>query len=100
MHLMRCLHRVPSEAMMSLMSSILGMNGHAPKAEGHRACGGSRALPYQEVGLEPQDMWHYRSPVGQWSWCLGHVVTPEPSCVGDEHVAVRYVVTLEPSPVG
>jgi hypothetical protein len=53
-HLMRYLHRVPDQAMMSLMSGVLGAHGHAPGAEGHRARGGSRALPHQEAGLEPQ----------------------------------------------
>jgi hypothetical protein len=38
-HLMRCLHRVPSEAMMSLKSGVLGTHGHArgPRATGHVA---------------------------------------------------------------
>jgi hypothetical protein len=53
-----------------------------PGAESHWARGGSGALPHQEVGLEPQDTWQYRSPVGRWSWCLSHMVTPEPSCAG------------------
>jgi hypothetical protein len=37
MHLMCCLHRVPGEAMMSLMSGVLGTHGHArgPRATGH-----------------------------------------------------------------
>jgi hypothetical protein len=48
---------VSGEAMMSLMSSIMGMHGHALEAEGHRALGGSRALPHREAGLEPQDTW-------------------------------------------
>jgi hypothetical protein len=52
---MYCLHRVPGEAMMSQMSGVLGTHGHAPEAEGHRARGGSRVLPHQEVGLEPHD---------------------------------------------
>jgi hypothetical protein len=42
---MRCLHRVPSKTMMSLMSGILGMHGHAGGAKGHGARGGSGALP-------------------------------------------------------
>jgi hypothetical protein len=29
MHLMRCLHRVPSEATMGLMSSVLGTHEYA-----------------------------------------------------------------------
>jgi hypothetical protein len=61
-HLMRCLLRVPGEAMMSLMSGTLGMLGHASEAEGHRARGGARALPHREGGLKPQDTWRYRSP--------------------------------------
>jgi hypothetical protein len=38
-HLMRCLHRVPDETMMGLISGILGMHGHArrPRATGHVA---------------------------------------------------------------
>jgi hypothetical protein len=54
---MCCLLHVPGEAMMSLMSGALGMHRHASEAEGHRARGGSRALPHQEAGPEPQDMW-------------------------------------------
>jgi hypothetical protein len=71
---MRCLHRVPDEAMMSLMSGVLGMHGHArgPRVTGHVAV----------VGLEPQHTWWYRSPAERWSWCLGHVATPEPSYAG------------------
>jgi hypothetical protein len=37
---------------------------------------------HQVVGLEPQDMCRYQSPVGRWSLCLGHVMTLEPSCAG------------------
>jgi hypothetical protein len=39
MHLMHCLHRVPDEAMMSLMSGVLGTHGHArrPRATWHVA---------------------------------------------------------------
>jgi hypothetical protein len=65
-HLMRCLHRVPSEAMMSLISSILGSHGHAPRVEGHKAHGGSRVLLHQEAGLELHDTWRYHSPAGWW----------------------------------
>jgi hypothetical protein len=71
MHLMRCLQRVPSEAMISLMSGILGTHGHArgPRATGHMAApepppaprGRSRAIghmaipkPYQAVVLVPR----------------------------------------------
>jgi hypothetical protein len=38
-HLMRYLHRMPGEAMMSFMSGVLGMHGHAqgPRATGHVA---------------------------------------------------------------
>jgi hypothetical protein len=97
---MHCLHRVLGEAMMRLMSDILGTHGHAPEAEGHRARGGSRVLLHQEAGLEPQDTWRYQSPIGRWSWCLGHVATPEPSCAGDEPGAMRHVATPEPSPAG
>jgi hypothetical protein len=50
---MCCLLHVSSEAMMILMSGALGTHGHASKVEGHKACGGSRALPHQEAGLEP-----------------------------------------------
>jgi hypothetical protein len=60
----------------------LGNARACPGAESHWACGGSGAFPHQEVGLEPQDMWQYRSPVGRWSWCLGHMAMLEPSCVG------------------
>jgi hypothetical protein len=65
--------------------------------ESHWARGGSEALPHQEAGLEPQDTWRYRSPTGRWSWCLGHVATPEPSYAGGGPGATRHVVTLEPS---
>jgi hypothetical protein len=71
-----------------------------PGVESHWARGGSGALPRQEAGLEPQDMWHYRSPAGRWSWCLSHVVRPEPSCAGGEPAAARHMVTPEPSPAG
>jgi hypothetical protein len=97
-HLMRCLHHVPSEVMMSLMSGGLGMHDHAWGVVGYRACGGSRALPQQEAGLEPRGTWRYRSPTGWWSWCLYHVAMIEPSCAGDEPRAVRHVVTPEPPP--
>jgi hypothetical protein len=85
---------------MNLMSDVLGMHGHASKAEGHRAHGGSKALPHREAGLEPQNTWRYRSPARRWSWCLGHVATSKPSCAGDGSRAVRYVATPEPSPAG
>jgi hypothetical protein len=97
---MRFLLRVPGVAMMSLMSGALGMHGHASEDEGHWTCGSSRALTHREVGLEPQDMWQYRSPAGRWSWCLGHMAMPEPSHTGDESGATRHVVTPEPSPAG
>jgi hypothetical protein len=48
--------RVPSEAMMSLMSNALGTHEHVSEAEGHRVCGGSRALPHRKAGLDPLDM--------------------------------------------
>jgi hypothetical protein len=51
-------------------------------AKSHWARGGSGALLHQEAGLEPHDTWRYQSPARRWSWCLGHVVTPEPSCAG------------------
>jgi hypothetical protein len=79
---------MPGEAMMSLMSGVLGMHGHTPGAEGHIARGG------------PHDTWRYRSPVVRWSWCLGHAATPKPSCVGDGPGATRHVATSEPSPIG
>jgi hypothetical protein len=69
-----------------------------PGAESHWARGGSGALSHQEVGLEPQDTWQYRSPIGRWPWCLSHVVTPEPSCAGGGTGATRHVATPEPSP--
>jgi hypothetical protein len=50
---MRYLLHMPSEAMMSLMSSTLGTHEHTSEAESHRACGDARALPHREVGLEP-----------------------------------------------
>jgi hypothetical protein len=68
MHLMRCLLRVSGEAMMSLMSGVLGMHGHASEAESHGARddaraprtgrrvwsrethGDTRALPYRVTG--------------------------------------------------
>jgi hypothetical protein len=38
-HLMCCLHRVPGEVMMGLMSDVLGTHGHTrgPRATGHVA---------------------------------------------------------------
>jgi hypothetical protein len=57
MYLMRCLLRVPGEAMMSLMSGAMGMHGHASEAESHGARGDAGALSHREVGLEPQDVW-------------------------------------------
>jgi hypothetical protein len=48
---------VSGEAMISLMLGALGMHGHASEAKGHRARGGSRALPHKEAAPEPQDMW-------------------------------------------
>jgi hypothetical protein len=56
--------RVPSEVMMSLMSNALGTHEHVSEAEGHRVCGGSRALPHRKAGLDPLYMWQYRSPIG------------------------------------
>jgi hypothetical protein len=56
-HLMRSLVYVPDEAMMSLMSSALGMHGYASKADCHGARGDVRALQHREEGLEPRDMW-------------------------------------------
>jgi hypothetical protein len=53
MHLMCCLLRVPSEAMMSLMSGTLGTRGLASEAESHEARGDARPLPHREVSLEP-----------------------------------------------
>jgi hypothetical protein len=54
---MRCLLCVSGESMMSLMSDVLGMHGHASEAESHEACGGTRACGYGVVGhvvtLEP-----------------------------------------------
>jgi hypothetical protein len=74
---------------MGLMSGVLGTHGHAwgPRATGHVveshwARGNSGTLLHQKVGLEPQDMCRYQSPAGRWSWCLGHVATPEPSYAG------------------
>jgi hypothetical protein len=99
-HLMCHLLRVPSEAMMSLMSNALGTHEHVSEAEGHRVCGGSRALPHRKAGLDPLYMWQYRSPIGRWSWGLRHVVTWDPSCAGDESGAARHVATPEPSPSG
>jgi hypothetical protein len=54
---MRCLLRVPGEAMMSLMSGALGTHGHVSEAESHGARGDAKALPYREAGLELRDMW-------------------------------------------
>jgi hypothetical protein len=56
---MCCLLHVSGEAMMSLMSGVMGMHGHVLEAEGHRALGGSRALLHREKGLEPRDTWRY-----------------------------------------
>jgi hypothetical protein len=52
MHLMRCLLCVLGESMMSLMSDVLGMHGHASEAESHEACGGTMALPHRDAGME------------------------------------------------
>jgi hypothetical protein len=98
MHLMRCLHCLPGEAMMSLMAGALGTHGHASGAESHSARSGSRALMHREVGLELYDTWRCQSPARRWSSCLRHVATPEPSCTGDGPRAVRHAVTPEPSP--
>jgi hypothetical protein len=58
----------------------LGNARACPRVESHWARGVFGALPHHEVGLEPHDMWRYRSPAGRWSWCLSHVAAPEPSC--------------------
>jgi hypothetical protein len=70
------------------------------RAESHWARDGSEALPYLEAGLESHDTWRYQSPVGRWSWCLGHMAMPEPSCTGGGFRATRHVATPEPSPAG
>jgi hypothetical protein len=57
MHLMLVIRHVPGEAMMSLMSSALGMHEHASEAESYRARNDARALPHQEAGLEPRRHW-------------------------------------------
>jgi hypothetical protein len=59
---MRCLLRVPGEAMMSLISGALGTHGHASEAESHGARGDAKALPHREAGLELWDTWLHRSP--------------------------------------
>jgi hypothetical protein len=58
---MRCLHHVPGEAMMSLMSGALGTHEHAPEAEG------------------PQGTWWFQSPStpGGGSGATGHVALSE-----------------------
>jgi hypothetical protein len=78
----------------------LGNTWARSEVKGHRAHGGSGALLHQEVGLEPHDTWRYRSPTGRWSWCLSHMVTPEPSHAGGGPRAARHVATSEPFPAG
>jgi hypothetical protein len=58
---MWCLHRVPGEAMMSLMPGILGMHGHAR-------------------GQGPLGTWWIRTPLAPEgeSGATGHMVIPEP----------------------
>jgi hypothetical protein len=58
-HLMRCMHRVPGEAMMSLMSGVLGTHGHT---------------------RGPPGTWRLQSPPapGGGSGATVHVVVPEP----------------------
>jgi hypothetical protein len=67
--------------MVSLMSSTLGMHGHASEAESHGACGDARALPHWETGLEPQDTWPHWIPslLGGGPRGMGYMVMPEPS---------------------
>jgi hypothetical protein len=78
----------------------LGNTQVRPGAKSHWARGSSGTLQHQEVGLEPQDTCWYRSPIGWWSLCLGHVDTSEPSYPGGRPRATRHVVTPEPSPAG
>jgi hypothetical protein len=95
-YLTRCLHHVPSEAMMS---DVLGTHEYAwgPSATGHVVAPEPSGTG---AGPEPQDTCQYRSPVERWSLNLGHVATPEPSCVGGGPGATRCVATPEPSPTG
>jgi hypothetical protein len=113
-HLMLAIHRVwPVTYGFNALPALRAWRGHdepdvrhlgnarpCSGAESHWARGGSGALPHQEVGLEPHDMWRYRSPARRWSWCLGHVATLEPSCTGGGPGATRHVATPEPSPSG
>jgi hypothetical protein len=55
MHLMRYLHYVPREAMMSLMSGLFGMHG---QARGPRAIGHMAAL---EPSRTRRRVWSYRT---------------------------------------
>jgi hypothetical protein len=42
---------------MNLMLGALGTHGHASEAKSHGARSDARALPHQEVSLEPHDTW-------------------------------------------
>jgi hypothetical protein len=81
---MRCLPRVPGEAMMSLMSGTWGMHGHASEAECHEARGDVRALLHREASLGLQVTWRHRNPslAGGGPGGMGHVVTLESSRTG------------------
>jgi hypothetical protein len=70
-YLTRCLHHVPSEAMMS---DVLGTHEYAwgPSATGHVVAPEPSGTG---AGPEPQDTCQYRSPVERWSLNLGHVAT-------------------------
>jgi hypothetical protein len=113
---MRCLHRVPGEAMMGLMSGVLGMHGYArgPRATGQvvapepsrtrrrvwsrRTRAGTGALPSGGPGASVT--WRRQSLPAQGAglkprgaWRLRSLLLP-----GDGLGASGHVATPEPSP--
>jgi hypothetical protein len=68
--------------MMSLMSGILGTHGHV---QGSRA---TEHVAAPEPSRTRRRVWSHKTHgdtgalSGRWSWCLDHMVTPEPSCAG------------------
>jgi hypothetical protein len=95
---MRWLHRVLGEAMMGLMSGVLGTHEYiwGSRATGHvvatepsrtrrrvwscRTCAGTEAFSYQVMGSVPRGTCQHRSPLlvsGAHS-ALGYMATPEP----------------------
>jgi hypothetical protein len=67
---MHCLHRVPDEAMMGLMSGVLRTHGYAqgPRATGHVAA--------PEASRTRRRIWSHmtRGDIGAM-WCGGHAAS-------------------------